>query len=109
MIDRDEDGFPDPRSFFTDAIPCESCGQPCTKREWNQEHEIWVGLDCSCNLPDEPVCPGLRPVIEAAQTVAELMDSCRAHRRTCPLCGPRTIVERKPADVEADLAKRKVA
>jgi len=87
MIDRDEDGRP-VEAFFTELPPCESCGEPTQERTWNQEHQLWIGTDCSCNLPEQPICPRLRPLIESAQTVGELMDRCRKHRATCPLCGP---------------------
>jgi hypothetical protein len=74
--------------FFAISLPCESCGAPVSERTWNAEHELWIGTDCSCNTPDYPIPACLIAVYEAARTVGELCDSARAHRLTCPVCGP---------------------
>jgi hypothetical protein len=95
--------------FFTEAEPCESCGSPVSNRVWNAEHEIWIGTDCSCSAPDLPIPACLIAVYEAAQTVGELCDSARAHRLTCPVCGPTRLPVRKPVESEADRLKREAA
>lgn len=95
--------------FFTLALPCESCGAPVSDRTWNIEHEIWVGSDCSCNAPDQPIPECLIEIYQAAQSVGELCDSARAHRLTCPVCGPARLQPRKPAPSEAERLKQEAA
>ena len=76
------------REFYTEALPCESCGRPTYRaRVWNAEYELWIAVDCSCNVPDEAICPDLLPLIVKARTVGELLAVCREHRRTCRRCG----------------------
>lgn len=84
--------------FFTESLPCESCGAPVSTREWNSEHELWVGVDCSCSAPDEPIPACMVQVLEAAQTVSELCDSVKQHRAHCPVCNPklRELPKREP-------------
>ena len=84
-----------PEAFFTEALPCESCGSPVSNREWNAEHELWLGLDCSCSAPDQPIPECLIAVLEAARTVWELCDSVKAHKLTCPVCGPVQLVRKE--------------
>ena len=77
-----------PTPFYAEALPCESCGEPThLPREWNQEHELWIAQDCSCNMPEEPICPDLLPAMLEARTVGELVEVYREHRRTCVRCG----------------------
>lgn len=80
--------------FYTEGIPCESCGHACDARSWDAEYELWIGLDCACRIPDVPVCPALAPLILAASTVGEVIQVCKDHRLTCSLCGAVEI--RKP-------------
>ena len=110
FIDWDEGrDFPSP--FYAEALACELCGEPTFEgRIWNAEHEIWIAQDCSCNAPDEPICPGLLPLLQQAKTVGELLDLCKAHRKTCVQCGapipfpgPRK-VRKKPAQIEREAA-----
>jgi len=79
FIDWDEGrDFPSP--FYTNAEPCESCGEPTFKgRIWNAEHEIWIATDCSCNAPEVPTCPNLVPLIAQAVTVREIVRVCKSH------------------------------
>ena len=97
MIDRDEDGYPDdPKPFYTEALPCESCGHPTFQgRVWNAEHEIWIAIDCSCNAPDQPLPACMIEVYRNAQTVGQMMDDIKAHRQTCPVCRIAELPERK--------------
>ena len=88
MIDHDEDGRP-VEAFYAEAEPCESCGEPTFRgRVWNAEYEIWIAVDCSCNTPSVPTCPALVPMLEQADTVAEVCRVIRTHRATCRLCRP---------------------
>jgi hypothetical protein len=81
-----------PPAFYAEAEPCESCGQPTfLGRVWNQEHELWIAQDCSCNTPYAPSCPLLIPALESAETVNEVCQVIREHRKSCPLCGPKEI------------------
>lgn len=94
-------------AFFTEAEPCESCGKPTYRqREWNVEHELWVAVDCSCSIPDEPIAPCLIAVLEAAKTVGQLMDSCKAHLRVCRVCNPklRELPKREPLRLKQEAA-----
>ena len=87
---RDEYG--NPEAFYTEAQPCESCGEPTSRpRVWNAEYDLWVAVDCTCNAPSVPTCPALSPLLERANTVREVCRVIRQHRATCSLCGPRQI------------------
>ncbi len=88
FIDPDE-GRDLPEAFYAEAEPCESCGHPTWKgRRWDEEFQGRIATDCECNAPSVPTCPPLIPLIEAAQTVAEICKVIREHRASCPLCGP---------------------
>ena len=83
----DADRQEPPEAFYTEALLCESCGAPTfLDRVWNAEHELWIAQDCSCNTPDVPLAPCMIRVLEAAQTVGQLCDSVKAHRKSCPVC-----------------------
>lgn len=97
-----------PEAFFTESLPCESCGAPVSERTWNAEHELWVGSDCSCNAPDLPVPQCLIAVLESAKTVGELCDSVRAHKLECAVCGPARLPRKEPAHLKAK-TKREAA
>ena len=87
MIYRDEYG--NPEAFYTEAQPCESCGEPTSRpRVWNAEYDLWVAVDCTCNAPSVPTCPALIPLLERANTVREVCRVIRQHRATCSLCRP---------------------
>ncbi len=78
------------RAFFTQALPCECCGEPTTRpRIWNAQHEIWIAADCICNLPTAAPC--LIPEIESAHSVSEVSRILRTHRKTCMRCRPQEI------------------
>jgi hypothetical protein len=77
-----------PRAFFAEAQPCESCGLPTWEpRVWDEEHELWVAVDCGCLAPSAPTCPDLVGPIMEAETVGEVMEVCREHRKHCTRCG----------------------
>ena len=107
FIDSDE-GRDLPSPFYTNAEPCEYCGEPTYRgRVWNAEHEIWIATDCSCNAPVAPSCPILVPLLSEAVTVRDVCQIIREHRASCPLCGPveiRRPSSKKPAKVEKEAA-----
>lgn len=40
------------RPFFTEALPCEQCGEPTSKpRKWNPDRQVWIAQDCPCSQP----------------------------------------------------------
>jgi hypothetical protein len=105
MIDRDEDGRPT-EAFYAQAEPCESCGEPTFRgRVWNQEYELWVAVDCSCNTPSLPTCPALIPLLVACDsTVREVCRVIREHRATCKLCRPLQMPSKEPAQIRKEAA-----
>lgn len=67
------------------TFPCVAC--KTTKRQREAMHTGPRGL--SQKASDRDSLPGCRPCHrELAETCGELMDLCRAHRLTCPTCGP---------------------
>jgi hypothetical protein len=79
--------------FFATEPPCEYCGHPAS--------------ECGCDdAPDDPVCPGLYPLLVAARNVREIVNVCKAHRLTCPACGAAA---KKPVDREAPAWRREKA
>jgi hypothetical protein len=87
--------------FYAEAVPCESCGEPCDSRTWNAEYDLWIGAACSCTIPDQPVCPDLVPLIMAVTHVRELVEVCKEHRKSCTKCGePVELPVRKMAEPE---------
>src|ERR1035437_4111108 len=107
FIDPDEGrDFPSP--FYTEAEPCESCGEPTYKgRVWYPEFQLWIATDCSCNAPMAPTCSILVPLLSEAVSVRQVCQVIRAHRASCPLCGPVEIRKRQnqePAQIKREAA-----
>jgi hypothetical protein len=103
MINRDEDGRPT-EAFYAEAEPCESCGEPTFRgRVWNQEYQLWVAVDCSCNTPSLPTYPLLIPA-QQADTVREICRVIREHRATCSLCRPVEMPSKEPGTVRKEAA-----
>jgi hypothetical protein len=76
-------------AFFTEALPCEVCGEPTHRpRQWNAGREVWTAVDCSCSIPEQPVCPDLLPEINQAGSIRELIATCKEHKKTCKRCAP---------------------
>ena len=99
-----------PAPFFVESLPCESCGRPSDKgRYWNAEHELWIGVECVCNEPDEPVCPALEGPIMAARSVQEIVEACKAHREYCSLCNRVKRKEARKASIPEREPERKAA
>jgi len=107
FIDADEGRyFPVP--FYTEALPCESCGEPTYKgRVWYPEFQLWIATDCSCNEPVAPTCPILIPLLSEAVTVREICQIIRNHRASCALCGPVEI--RRPSGKEPAQTRKEAA
>jgi hypothetical protein len=92
-IDFDEGRDIDPReAFYANALPCESCGEPCEDRQtatWDPS--LQVGPCCqfdAAQIPELPVCEELYKLTMRAKTVGELMDIRRAHQTVCQVCNP---------------------
>jgi len=74
------------------ALPCESCGEPCEDRQtatWDQS--LQVGPCCqfdAAQIPELPICEDLYKLTMRAKTVGELMDIRRAHVAVCHVCNP---------------------
>lgn len=100
-----------PEPFYAIAEPCESCGAPTfLGRVWNDEHQVWIAQDCDCNAPSEPTCPLLLPALTQAQSVREVCDVIRKHRKTCHLCrGVVEITQEKEARREPATARKEAA
>ena len=97
MINRDENGRPT-EAFYAEAEPCESCGEPTScARVWNAEYELWVAVDCSCNMPSAATCPLLIPELQSADTVSEVCRVIREHKAHCHLCQPGRIQRKEIA------------
>jgi hypothetical protein len=96
FIDYDE-GRQDPREpFFTEAIPCESCGSPCDEtRQAPWDTKLNVGPCCYINasIPDVPVCQGMLDVIDSCPLTSSVAAAMEAHRECCETC--RVEVARK--------------
>ena len=79
--------------FFAEESPCEYCGP--------------LASECGCDdAPDDPVCPGLYPLLIAARNIREIVNVCKAHRLTCPACGAAA---KKPVDRETPAWRREKA
>lgn len=91
----------EPEPFYAIAEPCESCGRPSEKRYWDAEYELWIGINCECVQPEEPVCPALGVLIVAARNVREIVQACQKHREGCPVCGEGL----KPQPVRSEVTR----
>lgn len=102
FIDYDE-GRIDPREpFFTNAIPCESCGSPCDETRvalWDSS--LNVGPCCyeEPSIPDVPVCPGLEAALMRFEVAHEVIAAMKEHQECCETC--RVGVGRKGVGSEA--------
>lgn len=75
--------------FFTEGLPCESCGKACnvTKpAEWDPR--LLVGPCCSQSdsAPDVPVCPELLAVIDQCSLTSSVAAAMEQHRLCCGTC-----------------------
>ncbi len=95
-----------PEAFYAESLLCESCGKPCEERHaasWDVE--LLVGPCCSIvseeESPDVPRCLEEYRLIEVAQTVGELCDTVREHRKHCVVCqGVRKGIQSESGSVE---------
>jgi hypothetical protein len=108
--DYDEGRDFDPReAFFTEAVPCHSCGQPCDelrRAEWDSD--LLVGECCfqNASIPDVPACPQMIEVIKNCSLVSSVQEAMEAHRECCDVC---SVPMRKEAGREAAGRKERVA
>ena len=76
--------------FYTESLPCESCGRPVEARkpaEWDSSLMVGPCCEFSLNLiPDLPVCEGLWPDLAYCTSVAEVETAMEAHRLCCAFC-----------------------
>lgn len=75
--------------FFTQAVPCESCGKPCEERRtatWDETLQVGPCCQEVDNTPSVPTCPTLYDLIMACRTVGEVCDVSKAHKEHCPVC-----------------------
>src|SRR5271166_4506599 len=92
FIDYDEGREDGPRPFYTEALPCESCGKPCEDRHpatWDPE--LLVGPCCELDLstiPEMPTCEELYRALMRCSTVGQVQDVYTAHRKVCRRCNP---------------------
>lgn len=80
-LERDE-------AFYVESLPCESCGRPCDEGRVLVD-DLLVGQCCisgEVDIPFLPVCAEYGRLVEAAETVGQLLDSVKAHNSSCVLC-----------------------
>lgn len=107
-IDQDELDPNEP--FYTEASPCESCGQPVDHRtEAHWEPGLMVGPCCVFYIndpPEVPVCKSLYDQVCQATSIKEIVRIMQAHIPTCEECldyqpsVPQLEVERKSVGSE---------
>lgn len=103
------------RAFYAEALPCESCGDPCQEDErvFNPDWELMIGTKCSCAVAvqEQPVCPDLyRLFVSAAGTISELREIAQAHKTTCEFCTPELARKTPRREVgSAGSSERRVA
>lgn len=87
--DTDWDSHLRPEAFYTEALPCESCGRPVDgerkRAEWDSD--LLVGPCCA--VPDVPFCSTIRPDLEHCTSVEAVAAAMEAHVQTCATCGPK--------------------
>ena len=100
----------EPEPFYTEALPCESCGKPCDSRvpaSWDPE--LLVGKCCEIDLSDqaplEPVCLELARCLSRVRTVGEVVAAFRLHETSCRLCNP----QRRGVELEAPIRQERAA
>lgn len=73
--------------FFTEALPCESCGQPVDgeRRIAPWDTELMVGPCCYYH-EDLPVCEVLELELQECRAVREVQQAVARHG-DCPNCG----------------------
>src|ERR1039458_2193106 len=108
-IDPDE-ARDDRQPFFTEALPCESCGKPCDELHvpyWDSD--LHVGMCCAIHSDEwindtEPTCEALYRLVSHCKTVAEVSDAFEVHAHSgCLICCPR---KEAGAEVETKQERR---
>jgi hypothetical protein len=80
-----------PQPFYTEALPCGSCGKPCSELfpcTWDSN--LMVGECCPEYLgdamPNQPICRSLSRFINQARTVKQVQDAWKEHQDSCVEC-----------------------
>ena len=81
----------EPKAFYTNSQPCESCGKPvdCDRYPASYDPELLVGPCCQVEEvegPDDPICPGLYQAVMSSNSVSEIMRQVESHKLICALC-----------------------
>lgn len=78
------------QAFFTEAEPCENCGQPCESRTWVEGFNYWGCEDCAAEAAivvyAENTCPALYDAVMRSKSVSEVQKAYREHKQSCPNC-----------------------
>ena len=74
----------EPAAFYAVAEPCELCGRPADRRQWDAAAQLYLGVEC-CAIPEAPVCTNLVREIQEARTAREVARIFKEHK-TCPTC-----------------------
>jgi len=110
FIDYDEGK--DPREpFFANALPCESCGEPCDElRRAMWDSDLLVGPCCyqqSDSVPDVPVCSELARVIADCSLTSSVVEAMEAHRECCESC--RVSIKLEPRKAAREIRRERAA
>lgn len=95
--------------FFTQAEPCEVCGEPCSELTYIKEHQLYIGTDCGCNSPDDPLCLEAFAIMQKAKSVAQLLETIKEHVSTCPLCRETPVRKDAGRETLESIKDRRVA
>lgn len=88
--------------FFTEAEPCQMCGEPQDELRWHDDFALHIGTTCSCNFPDLRMCPDFGAVLELCETGEQVLALFRAHLKKCRKCNGVVEMPVRPAiDTEA--------
>lgn len=85
------------KPFYTEALPCESCGRPVAESDLKQatwDESLRVGPCCefSFDIPElanAPICENLWTALYRCRSVAEVSLRMSVHIAECPTCQSR--------------------
>ena len=72
--------------FFTEALPCESCGAPCDERRiapWDTSLQVGT---CCYHHEELPTCETLWTALSRCESVAAVSLAMSIHLAECPVC-----------------------
>lgn len=80
-------GKADKPPFFTEALPCHVCGDPCDELVESTYPGVLIGKDCSCSIgPVDPPCPELEDIFAEPGSIQQLLQLTREHQKNCVAC-----------------------